>query len=387
MGQPLIRRVRWTDIPLGCVVLEGPRLYHGMVPELIGYPLITERLRADLLRRYQLGPQTLVTIADPSFELQTVDFGQLQQEARRWIDGLPPLDALKAQSRREVLARPDARQGLALVPRWEETPYTLTKDWVRSVSAVVRDHGGFGGSWLGDQGPFESLGATVGRLLAGSLPRLPQVPADLDIGIDVSYSMVVAGKAEQVQTDLGQILTPLVQRLGVTTWRLWNFSETVSAWPLAAPQPRETRFAPLLRRLLDQDRPEVPHLCVVVTDGQCRDRPETLRLLERFARQGIEYLQLVLLGDDDGRRYVEGADGRARDGVVAEVDLEEGHRVVTRTDEEWQVYQSEELAQITDLAEAAHGSQLVVTWSPLFRVVALDVYERYLGKILLSGVR
>jgi hypothetical protein len=383
VGRPVIRKVRWTDLPLGAVVVEGPPLFHAMIPELAGYPVITERLRAELFRRYQLGAQAAVTIVDPSYEIEPIDFRLLDQEARRLVGGLAPLVDLKKRSRQGLLTRPDARAGLSTVSRWEEGPYTLVKSWARSVSSVIRDPSDFGSALWGDRGPA-TVGDAVGGLLTGRLPSPSRNPTAIDLGVDVSYSMTVTGKADLALEELTQVVGPLVGRWGASDWRVWAFAETAVRDTERRPPGTETRLAPFLRRVLDSHRDGTAHLCVVITDGRCQDAPEALRLLERLADRGIDYLQLILLDDDDGRQYTVGSD-QGRDDVVTDETLKEGQEVLTRTDAEWEAFQTEALAQVTDLAEAAHGAQVVLTWTPVFRVVTLDVYERFVSASLVPG--
>lgn len=368
----LIRRVPWTQLPLGCVVLEGPSLWHGMVGELAAYPVLTRTLRDQLWARYQLGPVP-VTIVDPDPGLERLDFRGLERRARTWLAGLADLATLKDEARNELRAHPQVREGLATLGRWDEGPYTLTKDWARSVTQVVKDHEPFGASFGPPGSVAETLAALVGQ--TGPFPRLGRI--EVDVGIDVSRSMTVSGKADFACREALSLLQPILNRWGAGTWRFWTFAEVAVPADRPRPPAGETKFAPFLRRVLEHDQPGTAHLGLLITDGRCTDRAESLRLLERFARQGIDYLQLILLYEEDLRTLVNTSHGV--DGVVVDGEFDEA-LAYTRTVDEWEAAQADELRQVTDLAEAARGGQLVITWNPLFRLVTLDVWERYLAK-------
>ncbi len=48
-----IRRAHWSELPLGSVIVDWPTLHNASIPELAQYPVITQRLRAELANRYQ----------------------------------------------------------------------------------------------------------------------------------------------------------------------------------------------------------------------------------------------------------------------------------------------------------------------------------------------
>jgi hypothetical protein len=395
-----IRRCLWEKLPLGSVVIDWPAIHGASIPELTAYPLVTERLRSILFSKYKFLEGRTVTIADPSLGLDEPAVSRATLEARRILDGLPAITALKRALRSRLFAKPDAREGLASIGRYDSGPYALVKDWMRSVAGIVRDDEDFG-SRLGSA-PGEGLGTVLGRLLAGSLRALPSASSSIaDIGIDVSFSMTASGKAELAWRALAEMIPPLAHRLGTSRWRLWLVAGRASEvdWSrydredppamegLMAKHrliPEETKFEPFFRELLLSEPVAGRRLCLLVTDGACQDRAAALRSAERLGREGIEFVQLVLHADGEYRESVEAEDDRRfKDGVILESDIAESDRVRARSDEELAAYCAERLREATDIAEAARGGQLILTWYPVFGLVALDLYERYLG--LLTG--
>jgi len=400
-----LRRCPWEKLPLGSVVVEWPTLHNAFIPELMSYPLITENLRSALFAKYQFLAGRTVTIADPSLGLDEGAVSRALLEARRIFDGLPAAAALKRKLRSSLLGMPGAREGLASSARYESGPYVLVKDWMRSIAGILRDRDEFGaglGRGLGcAPSAGEDLGSVLGRLLAGGLRALPSASSSIvDVGIDLSFSMTASGKAELAWRALAELVPPLARRLGTSRWRLWLVAGKASEvdWSRYDPEdppamerlmakhklePEETKFEPFFGELLHSGPVPERRLCILVTDGACQDRGAALRSLERLADEGIEYVQLILHEDGEYRDSVETGDGRrVKDGVIPEDEIGESDRVVRRSDEELEAYCAERLREATDLAEAARGGQLVLTWYPLFGTVALDLYERYLGKLL-----
>jgi hypothetical protein len=396
-----LRRCPWEKLPLGSVVVEWPTIHNAFIPELMSYPLITERLRSTLFAKYQFLAGRTVTIADPSLALDESAVSRALLEARRILDGLPAAADLKRKLRSAFLGRPDAREGLASCARYESGPYALVKDWMRSIGGILRDGEEFGTRLGCAPAAGESLGTVLGRLLAGGLRALPSASSSIvDVGIDLSFSMTASGKAELAWRALAEMVPPLAKRLGTSLWRLWLVAGRASEidWSRYDPEdppamerlmathrlkPEETMFEPFFSELLHSGPVPERRLCLLVTDGACQDRGAALRSLERLGEEGIEYVQLLLHEDGEYRESVETGDGhRGKDGVILETDIEESDRVLRRSDEELEAYCAERLREATDLAEAARGGQLVLTWYPLFGSVALDVYERYLGKLL-----
>ena len=400
-SQRRIRSCPWERLPLGSVILGWPEIHNATIPELAAYPLVTERLRAELFRKYQFLAGRSVVIADPSLGLDEARLSRARLDARRFLDGKGAATALKQELRSRFLGHAEVREGLASCGRYDGAPYALVKDWMRSVSAMVRDSSGFGtGIW--DEGePGEDLGAVLGRLLAGAVPRLPDArSSSVDIAIDVSFSMKASGKAALAWSTLAGIVGPLAHRLGTSTWRLWLIADKARQieWSLHDPDEPgaidrlmsatrlsadETRFCPFLEEMLKTAPGPEHRLVIVVTDGDCQDQGASLRALEKLGTEGIDYLQLVLHADAEYRSSVES--GKGKDGVVLENELGEGEKVRLRSDSELADYCAGRLRSVTDLAEAARGGQLVLTWYPLFGALALDVYERYLGQVIMAA--
>jgi hypothetical protein len=369
------------------------------IPELLDYPVITERLRDALSRRYQFLLSRTVTIADPSVGVEPHDIRAAAREGQQLARALEAGAVLKQRTRQELLAGAGVRKGLQEQMSYEGSPYMLHRDWARSVTEALSDDAPFGIGVWGATGP--SAVDLAARMLTGELPRLSRTAVTLDIGFDISRSMMLDDRGGYAYTRARRILTEIRGHLNVVNWRLWMISDDTtlaarsergySEEPLATVMNRagvrsgETRFAPFFRTMLSSRPDNGSHLCILLTDGECSDRPETLRYAERLARSGSEYLQIVLHRDDDYREYVRRASGvRGVDNIMDQSDLADGDLLHVRSDEELRAAVHAELQKVTDIAEAAHGGQIVLTYFPLFELMAIDVYERYLGKVLLG---
>lgn len=395
-----IRTVPWRSLPLGCVVLDWPVLSGASIPELTNYPVMTERLRDHLGRTYQFLLSRSVVIADPSAGLALTDIRDAAGEGRELAISLESARRLKDDLLAGLSSRPEARDGIAQQMTCEESPYLLTKRWARSVARMLRGAEPFGtAAWPEIASGASAADIAVG-MLTGDVPPLGSTELTLDIGFDVSRSMMIDERAGYAYDQALALLERLRSAFRLLSWRLWTVSDdTTVVAEGGSPYPRrslatvmrgagvragETRFAPFLTAAANRAPARGGHLVVLVTDGECSDRPQTLRRAERLHLRSIDYLQIVLHRDDDYRTIVESASGpRPIDNIRGTSDLADGDRLVTRSDEQLRAVVDHELAAVTDIAEAAHGAQIVLTYFPLFSLVAIDVYERYLG--LLTG--
>jgi hypothetical protein len=407
-----VRRVPWAQVPLGAVIIDWPRLHNAWIPELLDYPVITARLRSYLGDKYQFLSRTAVTIADPTSVLEPTDFGttdfkSMAEDARRVVEGIPAVNARKRAARGRILSLPDAKEGILRSTKYEDGPFTLTKDRMKSTSGIIRDGRDFGEEHWGPAQSLEreTVGTMLGKMLSGELPRIASGSTSVDIGIDVSRSMTETGKAALALGELLDLASTLARDLGFSVWRVWLVSDRVVPcdWGVYRKEqlppldsllsrsrivPGETRFAPFFRKVLDQGGASGTRLCILLTDGAYQDRAESLRLLERVGNAGIDYLQLLLFRDEENRNAVIGAEGDiALDGIVLEKDIGANNSLLIRTDEELSEYCLRELADATDLAEAARGGQLVINWYDLLELVTIDVYDRFIGKDFTKGWR
>lgn len=396
-----IRTVPWRNLPLGCVVLDWPVMSGASIPELMDYPVMTERLRDHLSRTYQFLLSRSVVIADPAAGLALADIRDAANEGRQLASSFAAARRLKLDVLAALSSRLDARDGIAAQMTFEESPYLLTKRWARSIAQILRDNRPFGAHTWPEVASEASAADIAAAMLTAQVPPFGTIDLTLDIGFDVSRSMMLDDRAAYAYDQARGLLERLRSAFRPLTWRLWTVSdEATVVCEAGSPYPKrsletvmrsagvragETRFAPFLAAAAARAPARGGHLVVLLTDGECSDRPQTLRHAERLARRGIDYLQLVLHRDDDHRTVVEGGSGtRPVDNIRGTADLVDGDRLVVRSEDELRAAVDRELGAVTDIAEAAHGAQLVLTYFPLFSLVTIDVYERYLG-LLVAG--
>jgi len=400
-----IRKVCWLELPLGAVVLEWPRIHGASIPELEDYPLVTRSLRSQLTQKYQFLRSTTVTIADPSSSPEPLAYRNRSRELVNFQGGLLAADRLKEQLHQSWRQEPDVRQGLGRLARYDHSPYTLLKDWTASVTTLVRTAPDQADTFASGAWPRElrqeSPGRLLGEMVTGRLPWLGRGESRVDVGLDLSHSMKATGKAQLALEAFWNILPTLAQKLGSSQWNLWALGRRCHAldWQRLirysdSPDPkalgrsldlddRETHFAPFYRQVLEDPTTYPRRLAILITDGVCQDRALALRQAETLARAGVDYLQIVLHEDEELRHMVRIKDpSRGRDGYMESSDLQAGEEEWERDDEDLEELSHKRLQEVTDLAEAAQGAQLVLTWYPLFSLLAFDVYERYLGKLL-----
>jgi hypothetical protein len=369
------------------------------IPELADHPVMTERLRALLTRRYQFLQSRTVTIVDPAAGIDVATVRGAIRDGRELAHALVLAQRLQRALSRELSERPDAREGVSEQVSMERRPYTLTKSWARSVSQLLRDRHPFGRVAWPSVTTETSAADIAARVLEGEIRSPRDAKVSIDVGFDVSRSMMIDGRVEYAYLQAVSLLGRLQAAFSSLTWRLWTVSDDTrlaaegtspyEKHPLETVLRRtgvragETRFAPFMRTVRDHTPASGGHLCVLVTDGECSDRPETLRWAERLHACGTDYLQVILHRDDDHRRYVRSPSGsRPVDNVLTDDELRRVDRLITRTDAELHTATADHLRRVTDIAEAAHGAQIVLTYLPLFALVTLDVYERYSGELL-----
>lgn len=413
-----LRQVPWESLPLGCVVLQWPRVHGSGLPELEGYPVMTASLRSRLWERCLFMRGRSVAIADPDALADLGDppafFREAFPRARDFLSACRELGCQRELARDAALRGEGAGAALGSTLAFEQTSYTLVKDWMASVGRILKDpaRGASllpGATVAGSDGTDRELGALVGDMLAGRIRILPREDVIVDICLDVSWSMACTGKADWFLGEFALFLAPLVMRLPLATWRImlaggearyldWDRMPRSANGIVELPRVKdllhrmgvesgETDFAPFLRLVLKSQDTLADrggrHLCILVTDGDCRDRDLSLRLLEKLPARGVDYLQLVIHHEDDWAEGVEvraGLDGR--DNIVDEADIRPEDKVIRRSPDELRAMGERRLRDVTDLAEAARGGQLVLTWDPLFRLVCIDVWQRWMAKVL-----
>ena len=393
-----IRRVRWENLPLGSIILEWTTIHGSSIPELAEYPVITERIRHKLHSRYQFLADTTVTIADPDSGIDRERIMKAAGDSLILGGVFPEVERFREGLRRQWLADPGARSGLSRVSAYDGGPYILTKDWARSVGTIIKEDTAFGSALLNRENKPETPGSMISRLLTSGI-RLPDAnESAVHLGLDISFSMTSAGKAGFVYNNLQELLSVTAEKLRISTWNLWLLSDDVTpgnwryplegAGDLDAMLRRQsavsgnTNFAPFFRKVLETKNRFKNNLCILVTDGVCQDRPAALRTAEMLAGEGIDYLQLVIHQDEEYRKGVitENPEN-STDGVTPEELISETDTLFERNDDELRKYCDNRLREVTDIAEAAKGGQLIMTWYPLFSYISLDVYSRWLGTV------
>ncbi len=395
-----IRKVKWKNLPLGSVIIQWPVINGAAVNELAAYPLITERLRTELRNKYQFLDNITVTIADPSAGLDQGFINSIVSDARQLLSGIPAMQALKKKLRQNLYSRSDIRDGIAGQLKYEDSPFFLKKNWARSVRTCLHDTGDFGSGFFGEDITKGDLTGLISRMIMKEVPLPSQRPLSVDVGIDVSRSMYLNGKSESAFQQFLDIILKVSREFPYTQWRLWLVSggtEIVHWDRFAGTELRgidgvmarhdiesgETRFSPFFRKVLNERKSAGKQLCILITDGACSDMAAALRSAEELKGEGIDYLQLILHRDEEYRNMVRlGDSAKAVDGVVSDEEISDDDSEHKRTDEDLKSCTDDLLKRITDIAEAAHGGQIVMTYYPVFSFVSLDVYERYLGEIL-----
>jgi hypothetical protein len=169
-----------------------------------------------------------------------------------------------------------------------------------------------------------------------------------------------------------------------------------SAWPQAA---HHSSAADIAAGILQGDVPPLSASTMTLDIGFDVSRSMTIDGRADYAYgRAIELLEqlqslfttlswrLWLVSDDDYNRYVDRGDGeRPVNEVTDPRDPADIDVLITRSEEEIREVADRELQKVTDIAEAAHGAQLILTYFPLFALVTIDVYERYLGLLLHRG--
>lgn len=396
-----IRTVPWKHLPLGCVIIAWPQIAGASIPELLDYPVVTERLRDHLSRTYQFLQSRTVTIVDPSSGIELPDVRSVMAEAAQLSAAVTQADALKRNLRQGLLTRPDVREGLSGLMAYSDSPFVITRSWSRSVAEILRDQNPFGIRAWPELTTETRVSDLAVSMITGGTPPLSVTQMSVDIGFDVSRSMMIDERADYAYAQALALLETLGASFPLLRWRLWMVSDsaTIAADsesprerpPLATVMRRsgvragETVFAPFLTKVSTQKPDTGAHLVVLITDGACSDRSATLRSAERLGRRGSDYLQIILHRDDDHRTVVQTqSQAHFVDNIRSETDITETDTVVERTDEQIRAAVDRELGEITDIAEAAQGAQLIMTYFPIFSMVTLEVYEQYLGTLVVG---
>jgi hypothetical protein len=403
-----IRRVSWEQIPLGSIILEWPIILNASIPELLDYAYCHCSITQCPISKVSIDGWHSVTIADPSLELEKVNVSTSLKQAKVIKDGLHQIQQFKSASKELWMNDSNVKDGLLGLAKYENSAFSLRKSWLKSISSVIRDDEKFGSSIWGPEGKQESLGTVLGQLLTGAIPDPYQYPAVLELGIDVSYSMFSNKKAHFAYRYSLELIAQLHRYFPISQFRVSLLSEKAyltkeliiqrdgkdsldSMLNRLSIKPAGTQFAPFFRQVSQRARESlISHqntLVILITDGVCEDQASALRTAELFAKEGIDYLQLVLHMDEEYREIIRTPHAnQSLDGFRIAEDLREDEEEYRLNDDELETKCYENLQRITDIAEAAQGNQLILTYYPLFKYLSIDVYEQYLGKLFTSSV-
>jgi hypothetical protein len=375
-GLPSLSSVYWQNLRPGMVFVGGISINDAVPFELRGFPVMSAALRDSLLKRYQFLRDRSVLVYAP--DVAGLSAAGISDTLRRCSSGIDALNGLRAEVRgmRADVLGPEAVEKRALQTELVRQDSLILDHWASGIRCF--DAPDQAPSLLGDIKAAVTLADVLTGPASAKL-RFPRGrPFELHLAVDASYSMKASGR-DGIVRDTLLFFDRWVRRMYPEARLSWHaFSERCA--PLSPPFQHvpvsrgETRYAAFARRVLHTRNPDLPCTVLLFTDGMPSDHAEALDHLRRFARQGIDYTQIVFRLAEEGYGVpdpsTEVLDGYRVDETapLAPLPPEEQEREAERT----------RLA-FSGLAIAAGGNQVILTVDRALGVVAVEAFDRWLG--------
>ena len=378
-GFPELKAVYWKDIKPGMVFAGGVKINDIEPAELRDYPILSSSLLETIKSRYQFLEKKAVLVFAPQ---------KNSLSARELSDSLRASEKkiiLLNQFRGETLSQ---KKDLGLYSESvfnskATDPSTLILDKMNSGIAPMKS-GTLRPSLLSDL----DTAFTIADLLTGRLSHkfiLPRdVPFQLHLVVDFSYSMKASGKESFVQPALGLFFNYLSKLLPNADFRLYGFSDICLPlnFPLSGSEvPRkETNYDSFVKKVLHFRDKGLTNCVLLFTDGLPDNYAEAENYLARFRKLQIDFTQIVFCLEGDQRNFVYYDGKGSLDGYLTDTpgDLK------SFSESEYRDHINSVKNKFTALAQAAGGNQIILNIDQALGIVAVETFDRWLGLLSMN---
>ena len=382
-----IRKVRWTQLKPGMIILSGVSINDNPIPELRNFPVLTESMLYQLKKKYQFLSEREVIAAEAVFNFSPHELSTQFEEAEDQRKTFNTLREDYQNEKKVILTDLGLNSGIdiPLINSSAVDQDFLIKDSDNSFSYMYG---------LDEEvEPVPSflhsldLSLSFADLLTGRLKQKFNLPDDKDvllhIVIDFSKSMDSRGKLDLVLDTVGYFTDFYTRMTENTRMKYYAFSDDCRPvdFPVRAAgiSRGNTSYSSFMKKVLRFRDPDVYNKIILFTDGLPTDQIEALHTAELLKKKKIDYTQIIFDIKDEQRNEIAFKDGNgfAVDNVVEEVTEQMIETVLS--DDELDLKMKAVFENFSEIARACGGNQIILKINGVLKIVTVECYDRYLG--------
>ena len=393
-GLGRIRKIKWKHLKPGMVVLGGITINDIVPPELRDFPSLSAEDLEDLFYKYRFLENREVLVAEAVLGFDP------QMLSRQLGDAAEDIKRINRFRRDFFTEKQKLIDQFGLAVNIEDS---LLRSEQVERNYLIKDR--FTSFTL----PFPELpedpeipsffhqaltDATIGDLLAGKLKEKFRFPQDqevfLHLVMDYSYSMEQADRfnlAVRAMNSLHDTITSTLENARVQLYAFSNICKPVD-YPLTGREVKkeDTYYGSFMKKVLHFNDKSVHNKIILFTDGEPSDRPEALRLAELIKKNKMDFTQIVFGFESDVIEFSSDKKQTVemRDGLVVTESLPEEALARVLKGEELDAWKDRTFNGFTGIAEAAGGNQIIIKLYEMFKLIAVEVYDRYMGLLTLA---
>ena len=388
-----IRKVRWKNLGPGGIVIGGVSIDGNPVPELAGFPVLTERLVRTLLDKYRFLENRDVLIADVLYNFSPFELSETLKVSTRKIDKVNKFRNEYAAGKSLLLKELDSSYSPdkpLLESDFIDHQYFKLDSWnsFTYLYGLDRDR-----NELPSMFHNTDLKLSVSDLLANRIGSKFNIPEDRDANLhlvlDLSKSMDVGGKLEIAVDALNSIYRSVRDCFTKCKISMYGFSDscTTLTYPVdnLGLKRGDTNYSSFIKSVLHNRDRDVWNMIILITDGLPTDRSEALKLCQLVKKNSIDYTQIILDTRETMRyegRFIEGTAVNLVDNIIVDeenIDIED----VILTDDELDNKMKGIYQDFTEIAGICGGNQVILKINKILKYVTVECYDRYIGALSL----
>ncbi len=392
-GLSCIRKVKWKQLRPGSIVLGGIVINGSPIPELMDFPVLTEDIIYNLLKKYRLLEHKEVLIADALYNFNPYDLAGQMSDQKKSLNNFNKLrddfNTQKTMILKDLGLEPDLDIPI-INSEYVDRDY-LRKDTYNSFTYM------YGLDLDLEELPSmfhrPDLKLSISDLLTNRVNEKFNIPDDKEVNlhlvVDFSKSMDYGNKLELAITAVNSLYDFIIKNFKNCAINLYVFSDTCI--PVVYPmndihfKRGDTSFSSFMKKVLHKRDRNVYNSIILITDGLPTDKEETLKIAELIKQNRIDYTQIILQMREEQRfevKYPTDSKVKITDNIIQEitsdmVDLD-------LTDEQLDSKMKKMYEDFTNIANICGGNQIILKINEFIKIVTVECYDRYLGALTLA---
>ncbi|MBP7281726.1 MAG: VWA domain-containing protein [Leptospiraceae bacterium] len=387
-GFKSLRKILWKNLDPGMIVIGGVKVNNGLPLELVNYPALTMSLIRDLTTKYHFLPNKEVIVAEvnrgESASRMSMGFRTIEKRLKQFND----LRDIIQREKENVIQKKGIilPEGIQLL----STPYInkdyLIKDTYNSFEVKIPNSN--------PPSMFSHLEEkiTLADILTGKLKDKFRLPEDVDVMlhlvVDYSYSMNTMDKLDLVIAAVNLFYTHISECMLNVKLQLYVFSEVCipAKFPLSGKEieRKGTHYGSFMKKVLHHRNLDIINKVILFTDGEPTDKTDAILTGNKMKNLKVDYTQIVFDINEDRRIGYHGLTGKEKilDGFLA--GSSQGLTEIRLNDADWNSKKAEIYETFTEVAHACGGNQIIINIFELMGLIAVEVYDHYMGLITVS---